>query len=93
MATREQILEKLSGKLAQKHQNEIKWQSVVSAIGGSDVQTKAAIVQAIKKKDSRALSDIIFGLVGDEVDASAKAEAESMMSNDNLTLTDLQRIF
>ncbi len=93
MATRDQILKRLERRLSRVHTEELTWQDVVQAVGGSDQTTKSQIVNAIKDKKSEDLSGLILGLVLDKIEYYAKAEAASMMSNDNLSLTELERIF
>lgn len=93
MATRDQVIDRIEKKLIQVHQSELQWTDITSAIGNSGTTNKNLIVSAIKNKEPSTLADLIFTLVSDKITADAKAEAATMVADDNLSLTELQRIF
>ena len=93
MLTRAEILQKVETRLLQVKQSELVWGDIVAAVGGADTASKVQIVNAIKGKDGSVLSNLIFDLIADKVSTDARSEAASLMADDSLSLTDLQRIF
>jgi hypothetical protein len=87
MMTREELLDSFAKRRARKIS--LTWGQFASAIGGAPVDTKAAILAAANKSDSRALFTLLNGVVIATKKAMARAEVDAIAADDTLTVDEL----
>jgi hypothetical protein len=91
MASQE-IIDAVARKLAQKVRDELVWQDVTAAVGGLSQSEKSAILQAVKNQREREIGFELLNAVRAVVQSKAQTEAQAMLVDDALSLTELERI-
>lgn len=86
------IEDTIARKLFPKYKENLTWGQAVAGIAAGTAQDKAEIVEALKTTNSTALSNVMFRLVKSHLETLAHTEAVSMMKDNSLDRTELEKI-
>ena len=89
MATLRQII---ISKLRPQLRDALTWADIATLIGGMSAAQKAVLVNAIKHNDAAALGNRILAVVNAKIEADAASEATTMLADNTLTATEIERI-
>lgn len=90
--TKEELAKKLKERLVHKREKEIVWGDIVSAIASASAGDKDIIVTAAQTRDYPTIQEALFRLVRGKIEADAADEAASILTDDSIDLTELERI-
>lgn len=82
----------IAQRLVAKRRAELAWADVTGAVAGAGAAQKAGLLDAIKSGSARLLGESLISIVLAKVAAEAQTEAETMLADDALSATDLERI-
>lgn len=91
--TAEELEALIAKKLLSKHMAELTWSEIVSVVGGSSAQQKAALVQRFANNRGRQAGEAMQKAINAKMKSDAEAEAATMMADSSLSQTELERIF
>lgn len=92
--TREEVLSILTGRLLTKHRSEATWSEIIAAVQNQlDAQGRVTFADAIRQGNYQDAGELIGAALEAELLTNATAEATAMLADDNLTLTNLLRVF
>jgi len=90
--TRAQVIANIKSRLVNKRVSELVWGDITASVVALNAGQKQAIVTAFRSQDPQRVSRLLFRAVHNKVVADAQTEADAMMADDSLSLTELQRI-
>jgi len=90
--TRAQVIADIKSRLVNKRVSELVWGDITASVVALNAGQKQAIVTAFRSQDPQRVSRLLFRAVHNKVVADAQTEADAMMADDSLSLTELQRI-
>lgn len=91
--TREEFIQEVAERLAKKNRATLSWSDITSAVASSSAKQKQVIVEAYRDNDPQRAGKVIQNIILSSLLESAKIEAESLMVDNTLTLTEINRIF
>ena len=91
--TKEQIKTQIIAKLLPKYKIDLTWVQLVSAVQASNSTDKASIVEAVSGGKAQKAGLILSRLIMNELNTLAETEADTMLTDDTLSLTELDRIY
>ena len=91
--TKEQIKARLVAKLLPKYKDGLTWSQLVSAVQASNATDKTSIVAAIADGAAHEAGLILSRLIINELTSLAETEADNMLADDTLSLTELDRLY
>lgn len=90
--TKEELKAILVKRIAPKRRVALVWSDVTAAVGAATQADKDELVQHIRDGNARLLGDRLLALVAARVKTQSEAEADTILADDSLTLTELERI-
>ncbi len=90
--TRPQLLTLSATRIREQNRNNLNWLGMLRALNQAAVPDREIIITAIKSGDIRQVGTLIMAEINkvDQVDAAT--EADTILADDNVTLTELDRI-
>ena len=91
--TQEQIKTRIVAKLLPKYKEGLTWVQLVSAVQAFSSLDKTSIVEAVSGGNAQEAGLILARLIMNELNTLAETEADTMLTDDTLSLTELDRIY
>lgn len=90
--TKEQLTNIIATRLLRKHYKALKWADVVGAVSAAGPTPKQEIVDALASRSPQKVGVVLQALIDQKVKTAADTEATAMLSDDTLTLAELEHI-
>lgn len=90
--TREEIAAKLQERIFHKKQTEVVWGDLVSVVASAPAADKTLILSAANRSDYVAVGDVLMKLIRAKLYGDAGVEVTTILTDDSLNLTELERI-
>jgi len=91
MATRAEVIQQIERRLVARQYEELTWSDITQVVSTFTPAIRTQLVEHAKYNNSRKFTNIVFQALRTRVTNKARAEAQTMMADDTLTLVDLQR--
>jgi len=92
MATRVELEQIIADKLLHKREQEVTLAEIRDAILATDAVGRAQVLAAIKTKNSNLLGSVFMDQIRTYLKSAALTEAQGLLTDDALTLAELDRI-
>jgi len=92
MATKAEMIAVIAKRLESKVASEFGWPDLVASVQNGTPQDKARIVAGVQSGSAQAVGAAILELSRAKIKAEALAEATTMLADDSLDLTELDRM-
>ena len=92
MATTAELSTIISNRLIPKYIDALVWSDITTAVSAITTGDRTNIVNAVKSNDAADLGRIIFKAVRTYIETQALAEANTMMSDNTLDFTEINRL-
>lgn len=90
--TKDQIINRLARQLVDDKITGLTWAQLVMAVQALTAEQKAALVEAIRARHTAQIGGMMNDAVRTWAATQAQADAATMLTNDVLTLADLEKI-
>ena len=90
--TKEEIAAIIKDKLVKKHFDSITFTDLMALMSNASAPQQQAFLNAIKNRDGKRLTTMLFTALNQEADRLASIEADDMLLDDSLNLTEIDRI-
>lgn len=89
--TKADIQARIAADLARKNLEEIEWADVTSAFAASTAAQRQRLLSALQSRNSRRVGEIVLQVVRVQLTSDANTEAGTMLADDQLSLTEIDR--
>lgn len=91
--TREEFIKLMAGKIQVKLTAGLGWTDLVNCVQASSVEEKAMLINEMKAGGEQKVGKALMAMMHSHLSALALQEATGIMVDDNLNLTELNRVF
>jgi hypothetical protein len=90
--TKEQITQRLARHLVDDKITALTWAQLILAVQAMTAEQRAALLAAVQNRATQQIGDTLKTAVQTWARAQARADAATMLTNDTLSLEDLEKI-
>lgn len=90
--TRPQLLTLSATRIREQNRNNLNWLGMLRALNQATVPDREVIINAVKTGDIRQVGTLVIAQINKVHQTDATTEAGTILADDNVTLTELDRI-